>query len=129
MKGYAIKPGVIDPGHDATEGWHPGTKDDCPECKPRCTTRGTPQTKLPPSPPPSSDPVALHLDGRAVGSDCKTGKRQYVSRKAALGAYHSVQRNRGVGGANAPRPFRCAWCFCWHVGNRRGNASKSRHRR
>jgi hypothetical protein len=113
VKGYAIRPGVLDPGHDAADGWHPGPQGDCPQCQ------------LPPQPPSPPPPVKVVIPFHQ-GSDCKTGKRQFATRKAALGSYHSVQRQReGLG----PVPFKCAWCLCWHVGNRRGNASKSRGRK
>jgi hypothetical protein len=117
VKGYPIRPGVIDPGHDAPEGWHPGRRADCLQCQP---------IRVEPKPKPKPSPVTIHFDGRSAGSDCKTGKRQFATRKAAMGAYHSLHRSReGLG----PQPFRCAWCLCWHVGNRRGNASKARGRR
>lgn len=117
MKGIPLIPGVIAAGHMNRGYWHPGDEADCPKCEP------------PPPPPP---PVVIEVKVEVVipvpnqGSDCKTGKRQFATRKAAMGSYHSLQRRReGL----APRPYKCAWCLCWHVGNRRSNASKGRGRR
>jgi hypothetical protein len=120
MKGYPIKPGVIDPGHDAPEGWHPGPVAECSQCQP--------------APKPVADltvevevTVTVLSPSPNTGSDCPIGKRQYASRKAALGSYHSLQRRnkKGLG----PRPYKCPLCLCWHTGNRRGNESKSRSRK
>jgi hypothetical protein len=128
MKGYPVVPGVLDAGHTTAGYWHPGPKADCPECRP------APPLALPlPSiarpiatPGPGPEPPSLGTFIPHQGSDCPTAKRQFATRRAALGAYHSVQRNReGL----APRPYRCAWCLCFHVGNRRSNASKARGRR
>lgn len=116
MKGYPLIPGVIAPGHFVEGCWHPGQVADCPECEP------------PSRPAPQLVEVEVKVEVFIPhgGSDCKTGKRQFATRKAALGAYHSVQRRReGLG----PHPYKCAWCLCFHVGNRRSNASKSRKRR
>lgn len=116
MKGYPLVPGVIIPGHFVEGCWHPGEVADCPECEPA------------PAPLPLvTIEVRVEVPIPHQGSDCKTGKRQFATRKAALGASHSVQRNRKEG--LAPRPYKCAWCLCFHVGNRRSNASKSRGRR
>jgi hypothetical protein len=114
VKGYPLIPGVVTPGHFLEGYWHPGEVADCPQC--------------PPVPRPA--PVLVEVKVEVViphqGSDCKTGKRQFATRKAAMGSYHSLQRRReGL----APRPYKCAWCLTWHVGNRRSNASKGRTRR
>jgi hypothetical protein len=114
MKGYAIKPGVLDSGHDAPEGWHPGPVAECPQCQPA---------------PDLTVEVEVSVTVIAspnTGSDCPIGKRQYATREAAMGSYHSLKRrHKGL----APRPYKCPWCLCWHTGNRRGNESKSRARK
>jgi hypothetical protein len=61
-----------------------------------------------------------------AGSDCLTGKRQYATRQAAAETV-AAQRARIPG--TRPAPFRCAWCGCFHVGNRRADSSKHRARR
>jgi hypothetical protein len=109
MKGAPLVPG--DMGHDTARGWHAGARADCPHCDPL----------PPPSPPASSVPVP------PAEIRCPTGKRPFATRRVAMGSYHSVQRNRGD--RLGPRPYRCALCLCWHVGNRRSNSSKSRGRR
>jgi hypothetical protein len=115
MKGYPIRPGVLDPGHDAAEGWHPGLVADCPQCQPAPDLSIEVEVK-----------VSIAVVARHEGSDCPTGKRQFASRKATMGVYHSLHRSRkGL----APRPYKCPLCLCWHAGNRRGNESKSRTRR
>jgi hypothetical protein len=60
-----------------------------------------------------------------AGSDCPTGKIQYATRETASGSAHILRAHRGGTAA----PFRCAWCECWHVGNRRADSSKGRQRR
>ena len=126
MKGYPLVPGVLDPGHDAVDStWHPGAKADCPQCQP----------PLPPPPPPPPPPpvveikvqVEIRLPGAHVGSDCKTGKRQFATRKDAKAAATAL---RYAYGYSTVHPFRCSWCMCWHTGNAdRSNSSKSRKRR
>jgi hypothetical protein len=114
VKGYPLIPGVIAPGHFRQGCWHPGDVADCPQCEPA------------PRPAPVLVEVKVEMFIPNQGSDCKTGKRQFATRKAAMGSYHSLQRRReGL----APRPYKCAWCLTWHVGNRRSNVSKGRTRR
>ena len=55
------------------------------------------------------------------GSDCVTGKRQYADRQAASDAA-SAGRARGW----LTYSYRCGWCRCYHIGNRKGSSSKSR---
>jgi hypothetical protein len=55
------------------------------------------------------------------GSDCLTGKKQYVSRQAA-NADAKAARKRGW----ATYCYRCAWCACYHIGNRRGSDPRRR---
>jgi hypothetical protein len=57
------------------------------------------------------------------GSDCPRGKRQFVSYQAARAAARHHKNYKTL------RPFKCAWCMCWHNGNRDGMASKARARR
>jgi hypothetical protein len=55
------------------------------------------------------------------GSDCVTGKRQYADRDTAKDA---AQAGRARGWLTYS--YRCPFCQCWHIGNRRGSSSKSR---
>jgi hypothetical protein len=64
----------------------------------------------------------LQLDN---GSDCPTGKAQFVSKEVADG---SAKAGR-VRGWHSLYAYRCQLCQCWHVGNRRAFSSKSRGRR
>jgi hypothetical protein len=57
------------------------------------------------------------------GSDCVTGKTQYASKAVAKQASASHVHGRGL------NTFRCPFCGCWHVGNRRQSVSKQRQRR
>jgi hypothetical protein len=113
MRGIPIVPGVPAAGHVSVTGWwHPGRADGCVKCEP-------------PTPPTCNGSRRSQTGRRATaseGSDCKTGKIQYVTRDAALAAARSVKDRRSL------QPFRCAWCGCFHNGNRRGEASKARAR-
>jgi hypothetical protein len=60
----------------------------------------------------------------AEGSDCVTGKRQYATRRAASAAASGL-RSKGA----FTYAFKCAWCGCFHIGNRRAWNSKSRSQR
>lgn len=113
MKGYPIVPGVHVAGHMTHSGsWHPGSEAHCPECE-----RPTP---IPTEPEPSP-----WLRPRPnEGSDCVTGKVQFATRDAAQAAARSLRKRHHY----PPAPFRCALCDCWHIGNRRGGASKARTR-
>lgn len=58
------------------------------------------------------------MNRRAEGSDCVTGKAQYVSKSAAQAHIRGVRAQRKDGARlNA---FRCAFCECYHVGNKGG---------
>ncbi len=60
------------------------------------------------------------------GSDCVTGKRQFANREVAQQTAKALsRRSPGL----RPSAFRCSWCECWHVGNRRAEGSKHRSRR
>lgn len=125
MRGYPLVPGVIDVGHCPKKGvWHPGPSAACPECSP----------PPPPPPPPPPEPkqvievkVEVVIPFAHPGSDCLTGKRQFVSRKAALGSVSSLRRTYRRRTIHA---FKCSWCLLWHTGNKdRGDASRNRKRR
>jgi hypothetical protein len=59
------------------------------------------------------------------GSDCPTRKRQFATKRDAIELASSLRDRRGRS-ANA---YRCAWCDCYHVGNKGGDTSKGRRRR
>jgi hypothetical protein len=60
-----------------------------------------------------------------TGSDCPTGKIQFATFDTADTRARSLHRRRG----GSARPYHCAWCGCWHLGNRRADSSKGRQRR
>lgn len=60
----------------------------------------------------------------SIGSDCVLGKTQYADRQAAQDAAKAA-RVRGWYSAYA---YRCQYCSCYHIGNRRGQNSKGRTR-
>ena len=64
----------------------------------------------------------------AEGSDCPTGKCQYVTREAAWAIAMGIKRKHGEGWRTI-RPYLCAFCSCWHLGNRRNQNSRARGRR
>ena len=117
MNGYPITPGVLDVGHMTGTGcWHPGAEAHCLQCNRPTLKRRDPE------------PVATAnfriYSSRNQGSDCRTGKVQFVTRAAAQAAAASLRKRDG----HPPAPFRCTWCGCWHNGNQRGRASKARAR-
>jgi hypothetical protein len=59
------------------------------------------------------------------GSDCLTGKRQFATKRDAIQSASSLRRKQH----GTPNAFRCAWCECWHVGNKGGDTSKGRNRK
>jgi hypothetical protein len=61
-----------------------------------------------------------------AGSDCLTGKRQFATKQTAAATARALRAR--TPGTHAS-PFRCAWCSCFHVGNRRADGSKHRARR
>lgn len=58
------------------------------------------------------------MSNRSEGSDCITGKVQYVNKAAATGHVTSLRVNRGDGARLSV--YRCAFCELYHVGNKRG---------
>jgi hypothetical protein len=60
-----------------------------------------------------------------AGSDCPSGKWQFATRDAAAARAARLRDGRSV---NA-HAYRCEWCACYHIGNRRAQASKNRRRR
>jgi hypothetical protein len=60
----------------------------------------------------------------AEGSDCPTGKRQYATRRAASEAASGLRHARGW----HTYAYKCDWCECYHIGNRRAWNSKGRQR-
>lgn len=59
----------------------------------------------------------------AEGSDCVTGKRQFATKQAASSAASGL-RAKG----HHTYAYKCAWCGCFHTGNRRAWSSKNRGR-
>ena len=59
----------------------------------------------------------------ANGSDCITGKTQYATKSLAQAAARAANA-RGW----PTNSYRCQWCDCYHIGNRRQDNSKSRKR-
>ena len=57
------------------------------------------------------------------GSDCVTGKNQYATRDDAK---QSAQAGRARGWQTYT--YRCPFCECYHIGNRRDQNSRNRRR-
>ena len=58
------------------------------------------------------------------GSDCITRKRQFATEDAAV-----TSRADNLRRGSPMSAYRCSFCGCWHIGNRRSSNSKGRTRR
>jgi hypothetical protein len=61
-----------------------------------------------------------------VGSDCRTGKRQFADKRSAD---ENVRYNRAAHGWTELRAYKCRICKCWHTGNQLPKAPRGKRRR
>lgn len=60
-----------------------------------------------------------------TGSDCKTGKRQFATKRDADETVKALHTR----GWATLRSYRCRICKCWHTGNQFPKMSGKRRRR